>query len=244
MTAAATKPPVTGGTRNDNPSKSAHRDLDNDTHDKSNTKEGAYHHHNHHDSTGETTTKPRLYVRVEPMVKPTKSTDPSLDSLVYVNDDEHPVLINNEYFTGHVVFRVRNFRGWTPIDEKTGLPRPPIPDSPLYFAGHKRTFSLQLSGRFRKQWTGDDIMFGTFFHKRLTLPRGSGLALAFAQRIDPSMQYDANIDQPYICSPIVCAMNAINVQPLLAPSASNPGGLRRAQTCVVPSCMRRPYVPN
>lgn len=161
--------------------------------------------------------KPKLYVRVEPMVKPTRSIDPTLNSLVYVNDDQHPILINNEHFTGHLVFRVRNFHGWTPLDERTNEPRPPISDCPHYFAGHKRTFSLQLSGRFRKQWTGDDIMFGTFFKKPLALPRGSGLALAFAQRIDPSMRYEANTDTPYVCSPIICAMNTINIQPLLAP---------------------------
>lgn len=163
---------------------------------------------------------PKLYVRVEPMVHKTKGVDPSLDSVVMVNDDMHPVLISNEHFTGHLVFRVRNFHGWTPLDEKTGRPRQPIPDCPHYFEGHKRTFSLQLSGRFRRQWTGDDIMFGTFFRKRLTLPRGSGLALAFAKRIDPSMEYEADTDTPYICSPLLCAMNTVNIQPLLAPAPS------------------------
>lgn len=160
--------------------------------------------------------KPKLYVRVEPMQYPTKSTHPALSSLAYVNDDMNPILINNEHFTGHLVFRVRNFRGWTPIDETTGKARAPISDCPHYFEGHKRTFSLQLSGRFRKQWSGDDVMFGTFFHGKLELPRGSGLALAFARRIDPSMETEANSDHPYICSPILCAMNTIHIQPLLA----------------------------
>lgn len=170
--------------------------------------------------TDEESSKPKLYVRVEPMHYPNRSVNPKLSSLAYVNDDMHPILVHNEHFTGHIVFRVRNFRGWTPIDDRTGKPKAPIPDCPDYFEGHKRTFSLQISGRFRKQWTGDDIMFGTFFRQKIELPRGSGLALAFAQRIDPSMAYEANSDNPYICSPILCAMNTVHIQPLLAP---NPG---------------------
>lgn len=169
--------------------------------------------------------KSKLYVRVEPMVNPTKSSDPKLNSLVYVNDDTHPVVLNNEHFTGHLVFRVRNFRGWTPIDSKTGKELPPISDCPDYFAGHKRSFSLQISGRFRKQWTGDDIMFGTFFKQKLALPRFSNIALRFAQKIDPSMEWEADTDTPYICSPILCAMNTVNIQPLLAPVDA---GLRRS----------------
>lgn len=160
--------------------------------------------------------KPKLYVRVVPMQHPNKSSNPDLDCLAYVNDDSHPILINNEHFTGNLVFRVRNFHGWTPLSEKTGKPLPHIGDCPKYFEGHKRTFSLQLSGRFRRKWTGDDIMFGTFFHEKLELPRGSGLALAFARRIDPSMEYEMS-DDPYICSPILCAMNTVHIQPLLAP---------------------------
>ena len=163
---------------------------------------------------------PKLYVRVEPMVGATRCAHPDLESVAYVNDDMHPILINNEHFTGHLVFRVRNFRGWTPLDEASGEPKPPIPDCPHYFEGHKRSFSLQLSGRFRKQWTGDDVMFGTFFHKKMDLPRGSGLALSFAKRIDPSMEYELYSNDPFICSPILCAMNTVHIQPLLAPDRS------------------------
>lgn len=171
--------------------------------------------------TDEESSKPKLYVRVEPMHIPSRSANPKLSCLAHVNDDLHPILVHNEHFTGHIVFRVRHFRGWTPLDERTGKPKPPIPDCPHYFEGHKRTFSLQISGRFRKQWSGDDIMFGTFFRKRIELPRGSGLALAFAQRIDPSMEYEANCDHPYICSPILCAMNTVHIQPLLAPNPAS-----------------------
>lgn len=190
--------------------------------------------------------KAKLYVRVEPMSHPTRSVDPALSSIAYVNDDEHPILINNEHFTGHLVFRVRNFNGWTPVDEKTGLPRPPIPDCPHYFEGHKRSFSLQISGRFRRQWNGDDIMFGTFFDKKLNLPRGSGLALAFAQRIDPSMEYEMYSDTPFICSPILCAMNTVHIQPLLAPdparllrrSANNSAGTCSARSSLFETALR------
>lgn len=184
-------------------------------------------------------TKPKLHVRVEPMhPRPNRTTNPSINSIVYVNDDINPVLIHNEHFTGHLVFRVRNFDGWTPLEETElnpdddhskhamGTERklrslPPISDCPHYFEGHKRTFSLQVSGRFRRQWTGDEVMFGTFFKKKINLPRGSGLALAFAQRIDPSMEYELYSETPFVCSPILCAMNTIHIQSLLSTSRSD-----------------------
>lgn len=171
---------------------------------------------------------PKLYVRVEPMSQPTKSINPSLDSIINVNDDSHPILINNEHFTGHLVMRVRGFHGWTPLDER-GVERQPIKDCPFYFEGHRRAFSLQLSGRFRKQWTGDDVMFGTFFKEKVELPRGSGLALAFAQRIDPSMEYDLYSETPYICSPILCAMNTVHIQPLLARASPRASSARNPE---------------
>ena len=159
----------------------------------------------------------KVYVRIVPCNPPTRTvgSDP-IYNVFYVNDDTKPLLINNEHFTGYAVFRCQNFDGWTPMDESSGKPLPPIPTC-KYFEGHRRTFSLQISGRFRKPWTGDDVMFGTFFEKPLRLPRGYSIALKFAKQIDPSMVSVMDISQPYMCSPIICAMNSVHIQPLLDP---------------------------
>lgn len=163
---------------------------------------------------------------------------------IRVNDDEHPFPINNGYFTGMAVFRVRDFDGVTPLNRQAGFDdgssmrvmeeRPVIPDSP-YFIGHDRTFSLQISGRFKHAWTADDVMFGTFFEKPLVLPRGYSLALGLARRIDSSMVAVLDSPQPYMCSPLICAMNAFNVQPLWTTPANN----RHSQSGKGMDCLTR-----
>lgn len=164
-------------------------------------------------------TQRKLYVKIEPIDPPTRTEGPDpIFNVVYVNNDTHPALINNEHFTGHVVFRCKDFNGWTPIDEVTKRALPPIKNT-AYFEGHKRTFSLQISGRFRKQWTADDIMFGTFFEKPLDLPTGSSLALGVAKKIDPSMVAVLGVPKPYMCSPLICAMNTAHIQPLYTAAA-------------------------
>lgn len=159
----------------------------------------------------------KVYVRFLPSDPPTRTEGPDpVFNVVYVNDDDHPVLINNEHFTGQAVFRVKDYDGWTPLDERTRKSLPIIPDTP-YFEGHRRTFSFQISGRFRKSWTANDIMFGTFFSKPLSLPRGYSLALSIAKKIDPSMVAVLDVPEPYMCSPLICAMNTAHIQPLYAP---------------------------
>ncbi len=158
----------------------------------------------------------KLYVKIEPMLEPTRTDGPDpIFNIVYVNDDAHPITISNEHFTGHAVFRCKDYEGWAPLDEATKKPKPIIKTTP-YFDGHKRTFSFQISGRFRKQWTADDIMFGTFFDKPLSLPRGYSLALGIAKKIDPSMVAILDSPRPYMCSPLICAMNTAHLQPLYA----------------------------
>lgn len=155
----------------------------------------------------------KLYCRAVPQFKPTKSIVPTLDSIVPVNYDINPIIINNEHFTGYACFRVVNFDGHNPIDPKTGKPMPVISSSE-YFTGHRRTFSLQISGRFRKEWSADEVMFGTFFEKPVKLPPGHKIALALAKKIDASMDGDLSLDTPYMCSPLICAMNIARSEPI------------------------------
>jgi hypothetical protein len=154
----------------------------------------------------------RLYVKLTPMVRATQTIDPRLGSIVYANDERHPVPIDNDWFTGVVCIRVREFgNGWTPVDPhdpKRSLP--PITGS-KYFDGHRRQFSLQVMGRFKQPFSGDDVLFGTWFDKPLRLPHGWSLAVGIAQRIDASMVYDLGRPDPYLCSPLICAMNTVRI---------------------------------
>lgn len=157
---------------------------------------------------------PKLYCRVVPLLKPTKCIVPTVDNIVPVNYDSNPIIINNEHFTGYAVFRVVNFDGHNPIDPKTGKPMPIIPTND-YFKGHRRTFSLQISGRFRKEWSADEVMFGTFFDKPVKMPPGYKIALALAKKIDASMDGDLSLDKPFMCSPLICAMNIARAEPII-----------------------------
>lgn len=160
---------------------------------------------------------PKLYCRVLPLLKPTRSEIDTIDNIVPVNYDSDPIIINNEHFTGYAVFRVVNFDGHNPLDPKTGKPMKIITNND-YFNGHRRTFSLQISGRFKKEWSADEIMFGTFFEKPVKMPPGYKIALALAKKIDASMDGDLSLDEPYMCSPLICAMNIARSEPIILSS--------------------------
>lgn len=165
----------------------------------------------------------KLYCRVVPQLKPTKSIISYIDNIVPINYDIDPIIINNEHFTGYACFRVVNFDGHNPIDPKTGKPLPLIPNSD-YFTGHRRTFSFQLCGRFRKEWSADEVMFGTFFEKPVRLPPGYKIALSLAKKIDASMDGDLSLNSPYMCSPLICAMNIARSDPIILTSLNEGHG--------------------
>lgn len=175
------------------------------------------------DGNSTSPSSPKLYCRVVPLLKPTKSAVSSIKNVVPVNYDSEPVIINNEHFTGYAVFRVVNFDGHNPVDPATGKPMTIIPNND-YFNGHRRTFSLQLSGRFKKEWSADEVMFGTFFEKPVKMPPGYKIALALAKKIDASMDGDLSLDEPYMCSPLICAMNIARAEPIILSSLSEEVG--------------------
>ena len=153
--------------------------------------------------------EPSLYVKLEPMVKETKTQNKELTSIVHVNDEKYPVPIDNEWFTGLVCIRVKEYNGWVPL-RPDGKPRTKLAE-PKYFDGHKRAFSLQVMGRFKKPLNADEVMFGTWFEKPLKLPTGYSLALRIMRKIDPSMEAVLGVEEPYMCSPLICAMNTVRV---------------------------------
>lgn len=69
--------------------------------------------------------------------------------------------------------RVKDFAGHTPEGKE------PIADLP-YFENKRRMFSLQLSGRFKKEYTAGDILFGAEFEKKVSPPTGCWVAIKFA----------------------------------------------------------------
>jgi hypothetical protein len=81
---------------------------------------------------------------------------------IQVNDEFNPIIIDNEYFCGYLLVRVLAFNGVTPeLDTNTTSEHSPIenPDSG-YFNGKNRKYSIMLQGHFKKQWSGEDVIFG------------------------------------------------------------------------------------
>lgn len=86
---------------------------------------------------------------------------PSADvlELCNPNDEETPQFIDNDVFTGHVVVRVAGFNGI--VKEGTE----PI-SNPVYFNKKKRIYSIQVSGRFKEEFSADDVLFGAEFDNK------------------------------------------------------------------------------
>src|SRR5436305_15319537 len=89
------------------------------------------------------------------------SIGPSYDltehTVILPNDDSQPFSINTPNFTGRICVRVLDFKGLTPPNT-TGIEMSP------YFKQRREKYSIQVQGRFKGNWTGDDIVFGVSIH--------------------------------------------------------------------------------
>ncbi|KAI8611100.1 hypothetical protein BC830DRAFT_1069133 [Chytriomyces sp. MP71] len=133
---------------------------------------------------------------------------PSLSTLdtYAVNVDSDPQFVDSPFFVGNVCVRVRNFRGVVPEGHAAG----PTADTP-YFGTRRRLFSIQLQGRFKHEYSADDVVFGAEFEHKVNPPTGAWLAMKFANMIDPALVADLYSETPWLYSPMLCSMNIANV---------------------------------
>lgn len=80
-------------------------------------------------------------------------------SLVAVNHDELPIVIDSEDFQGRIAVRVKDFHGELP-DGVESLKQSAYFSEPY---GSKFSYSIQIQGRFLDELTADDILFGNDF---------------------------------------------------------------------------------
>ncbi|KAJ3033731.1 hypothetical protein HK097_004740, partial [Rhizophlyctis rosea] len=146
------------------------------------------------------------------------SYDPTTLQTAYVNDEQNPILIDTPHFTGYLVVRVLNFNGVTPDPSKPLLPNP----ASNYFHGRNRRYSISIQGRFKKDWNGDEVIFGTDFDTKIRTPTGCGLAMKIAKWLDPALEADLQCEKPWLYSPFVSAMNALAVFDPSSPEIQNP----------------------
>ncbi|KAI9592412.1 hypothetical protein BDF19DRAFT_388386 [Syncephalis fuscata] len=126
-------------------------------------------------------------------------------TLINVNDDQYPVLIDSTDFTGRVVVRIKDFTGITPSGETRIT-------NTNYFKGRRRKFSIQVEGRFKKAVSADDVYYGVDFDDIPAIPKIFDIGMAAARLIDPAVYYNAQTEKPYIMSPLLCGINAFNIR--------------------------------
>jgi len=133
---------------------------------------------------------PRLRVRA----------GPSLDELteVPVNSGK-AVDVSSDVFEGKVAVYLKGFA------DPTGE----ISDS-NYFEQDERkgvTWSIQMQGRYLKEYSADDILFGNIFDTPIYQPWGFSAAVRFMQYLDPTLEQDlASQSRPWALSPLISSM--------------------------------------
>ncbi|KAJ1554343.1 hypothetical protein HK405_005351 [Cladochytrium tenue] len=149
--------------------------------------------------------------------------------VVNVNDEMHPILIDSEHFTGHLIVRMPNFHGIAPESDVVSVgaqepgdsggtgpaavrSRGPICSPPSnYFHGRQRRYSIVVQGRRKRPFPGDDLVFGIETDSPVRTPPGTALALRIARWLDPSIQAELASQRPWINSPMLSAVNAYTV---------------------------------
>lgn len=108
-------------------------------------------------SPAEAPTRYRLRVSAGP------SANPKDLKVIPVNDDANPTLIESDEFIGQIVVRIRGLDktfGYKEGQEQDSLGI--IPESTWFSlpGGDNNLSSVQISGRFKREWPGEQVVFG------------------------------------------------------------------------------------
>ncbi|KAI9032520.1 hypothetical protein CLU79DRAFT_693420 [Phycomyces nitens] len=133
----------------------------------------------------------------------------SVDTLrqVHINQDSQPIRLQTAVFDGYLVVRLKGFS-----------------NPSAYFDTHDDKFCIQIIGRFLKDLTADDILFGNEFDAPLKFPIGSSVAFKFATWFDPGLKLDLYSEHPQAFSPLIVTMNRLAVQKMPLPVWPNSQG--------------------
>ncbi|KAG0280369.1 hypothetical protein BGZ95_010379 [Linnemannia exigua] len=125
-------------------------------------------------------------------------------AIVNCNDELQPIEFDAPNFKGRAVVRIKDFVGITNDGSD------PISNSD-YFKGRNRRFSFQIEGRFKKEWDGQQVYFGTDFDRSVELPDGFEMMLKVCRYIDPVVRTSLTKDgKPWILSPLVSSINTMS----------------------------------
>ncbi|KAG0334452.1 hypothetical protein BG004_000400 [Podila humilis] len=129
---------------------------------------------------------------------------------ISVNDDANPVWIENDEFVGQIVVRIKGFTNSTPDHDKLT----PVMSESLWFqkpGGANHICSIQIHGRFKREWTGDQVLFGDQFERPLRLPPFTSTAMKFLHILNPGLEADLSSARPSAFCPLIGTMNTVRV---------------------------------
>ncbi|KAI1794489.1 DUF1769-domain-containing protein [Ganoderma leucocontextum] len=131
---------------------------------------------------------------------------PTPDQLVPIRANSgQPTKITSDAFEGEVAVYIK---GFVDTEGKVG-------DSEYFKKRSGVTWSIQVQGRFLKEYSADELLFGNIFDKSLKLPWGFSAALKFMNFIDPTLEQDlASRTKPWALSPLIATMPYFHHTPI------------------------------
>lgn len=122
------------------------------------------------------------------------SANPKDLKVLPVNDDANPTLIESDEFIGQIVVRIKGLDkvfGYKEGQEQDsqGI----IPESPWFSlpGGDNNLSSVQISGRFKREWPGEQVVFGV-----------SSSSFSFVTFFFPAMQLRRDCNSPTTLFPM------------------------------------------
>ncbi|OSC98092.1 DUF1769-domain-containing protein [Trametes coccinea BRFM310] len=116
-----------------------------------------------------------------------------------------PVKVSSDAFDGQIAVFIKGL-----ADAEGGSE-----DSDYFRKRSGVTWSIQVQGRFLREYSADDLLFGNIFERPFKLPWGFGAALKFMNFIDPTLEHDlASRTKPWALSPLVATMPYFRHQPI------------------------------
>ncbi|KAF9918414.1 hypothetical protein FBU30_000216 [Linnemannia zychae] len=145
------------------------------------------------------------------------STDPKDMHVLNANDTSNPLLINTDEFAGHVAIMIKGqnqIYGYEAGQKQDG--HKPMPDSKWFenavAAGRGENMNcIQIFGRFKKEWTGDQIVFVTEFQEPLKLPPFTSVAMKCLKTIRPGLQIDLCCPKPYVVTQLLNTAETVRI---------------------------------
>ncbi|KZP06408.1 DUF1769-domain-containing protein [Athelia psychrophila] len=142
------------------------------------------------------------------------ATPTSLEDITDHVNASTPIRIATPHFDGAIAVNIKGF------PDPSGRVR----DSAYFEQADRQgvTWSIQTQGRFLRDLSADDVLFGNTFDRPLNLPWGFGPAIKFMSYMDPTLEHDLHSQtKPWALSPLISTMPYFAHRPLPSESKSD-----------------------